>query len=216
MHTLGNIQHNYHNDIASITAEGVYPRLVTNPNEDKSIAINGNHQWLFENWQQVTVNVLSEYQQANFLFNSKEGELFHEINLTGKSHWDCFECMLRIFENTSTESIALSPSLKKQPVSRIGEINRHITQVAKVVNREIIRGKKVICSIPLAGTSVLKDLEFKSLMTQFGTAILKKQHSRLTLNAQAVSYHEIERGHGKFITTLFNAEAQPLLSIQSV
>ncbi len=44
----------------------------------------------------------------------------------------------------------------------------------------------------------------------------KKQHSQLTLNPQTVSYHEIIQRPNKFITTLFNAEAEPLLRIRSV
>ncbi len=216
MHTLGSIRHQYHNTPASVSSEGEYPRLIATSNEKKSTAINGNHQWIFENWKQVTVRVAAQYQRADFLFTSNDGELFHEINLTAKSQWDCFECMLKIFVNASIESTPqiLTPQLEM--ASKLNRINDNITQVAKAVNREIIRGKKVICSIPLAGTSMLKNLEFKSLMTQFGTAALKKQHSQLTLNPRTVSYHEIIQRRNKFITTLFNAEAKPLLRIQSV
>jgi len=46
MHTLGTIRHQYHNALASVTSEGEYPRLIATPNEDKSTAINGNHQWI--------------------------------------------------------------------------------------------------------------------------------------------------------------------------
>lgn len=216
MHTLGTIRHQYHNTLASVSSEGEYPRLIATPKEDKSTAINGNHQWTFENWKQVTVRVAAEYQRADFLFTSNDEELFHEINLTAKSQWNCFECMLKIFKNASVESSPQSLTPQSEAASTFNKINHNITQVAKAVNREIIRGKKVICSIPLAGTSMLKDLEFKSLMTQFGTAALKKQHSQLTLNPQTVSHHEIIQRPNKFITTLFNAEAKPLLRIRSV
>ena len=217
MHTLGNIKHRYSNAIASVSAEGEYPRLITTPNEDKSIAINGYHQWRFENWKQVTIHVASEYKRADFLFTSNNGEVFHEVNLTAKSQWDCFECLLKLFENTDlTESPAPEITPKLEPSSTISKINHNIAQVAKSVNREIIRGRKVICSIPLAGTSILKELEFKSLMTQFGTVALKKHHGKLALNPKAVSYHEIIQRPNTFITTLFNKEAKPLLRIQSV
>ncbi|MGJ8657065.1 MAG: hypothetical protein ACSHX6_11500 [Akkermansiaceae bacterium] len=218
MHTLGTIQHRYHNAIASVSSQGEYPRLLTTPREDRSIAINGNHQWLFENWKQVTVQVAAEYHQANFRFTSESGELFHEISLTAKSQWDCFECMLKLFENESGTIETPPQHLTSQQDSpnALNKINNNITQVAKAVNREIIRGKKVICSLPLAGTSILKDLEFKSLMTQFGTAALKKQQSKLTLNPLAVSHHKIIQSPSKFFTTLFDVNNNPLLSIKSV
>ncbi len=216
MHTIGNIQHTYHNDIASINSEGIYPMLLPNAVEGKSIAIDGNHQWLFENWQHVTVNVVPDYKQAHFQFTANDGEVFHQIRLTGKSQWDCFECLMKIFiknRGVSTSKIPI-PLVKSR--SALNKVNRNITQVAKAVNREIIRGKKVICSLPLAGTSILKDLEFKSLMTQFGTAMLKKQDSRLILNPDAVHHHEIFQNRNEFVTTLFNANSQPLLSIRSI
>jgi hypothetical protein len=216
MHTLGTIRHRYHNDVASISSEGEYPRLVTTPHEEKSIAINGNHQWIFDNWKQVTVRVAAKYQRADFVFTAENGEVFHEISLTAKSQWDCFECLLKIFENTSSNTPNLALNTQLETVSTFNKINSNITQVAKAVNREIIRGKKVICSIPLAGTSLLKDLEFKSLMTQFGTAALKKQHSQLTLNSKNICFHEIIQRPNQFTTTLFNADAEPLLRIQAV
>jgi len=214
MHTLGTIRQKYHNNIVSVTSEGEYPRLITTPNEDKSIAINGNHQWSFENWHKVTVRVAAEYQQADFLFATDKGEIFHEISLTAKSQWGCFECMLKIFENESSEF--QQEEISQESISTFTKINNSINLVAKAVNREIIRGKKVICSIPLAGSSILKDMEFKSLMTQFGTAALKTNHAQLTLNAQAVAHHEIDQESNKFLTTLFNADSIPLLKIQSV
>jgi hypothetical protein len=216
MHTLGSIQHNYYNDIASISAEGVYPMLIPSPKEDKSIAINGSQQWRFENWQNVTVRIVPEYKQAQFHFTSNEGEIFHEINLTGKSQWGCFECLMKIFID-STEEIPASRTIPELPVrSALSKMNNNIIQVAKAVNREIIRGKKVICSIPLAGSSILKDLEFKSLMTQFGTAVFKKQDTRLRLNTDSVHHYQIVQNRNEFLTTLFNAKSKPLLLIRSV
>lgn len=216
MHTLGTIRHKYHNALASISAEGVYPRLLTTPREDQSIAINGNHYYFFENWKQVTVRVVAENSQADFLFTSEAGEIFHEISLTAKSQWDCFECMLKIFEKTSVETLTnTSHHPVIETVSTYTKINSNIAQVAKAVNREIIRGKRVLCSLPLAGTSALKDLEFKSLMTQFGTVALKKQNGKLVINSQVVSHHEIVQRSNKFLTTLFDSNENPLLEIQS-
>ena len=218
MHTLGTIQHRYHNSLASISSLGEYPRSLTTPKEENSIAINGNHEWLFENWKQVSVRVAAKYHQADFLFTSEDGELFHEISLTSQSQWSCFECMLKLFEDemSRSEEVSTTKSSPVAPLTAYNKINSHITQVAKSVNREISRGKKVICSMPLAGKSMLKDLEFKSLMTQFGTAALKRYHSKLTLNPLSVSCHEIIKKHNSMLSTLLDSKGNPLLQIRSV
>lgn len=215
MHTLGTIQHRYHNGIASISAEGEYPRLLTTSRENKSIAINGHQEWQFDNWKQVSVRIAAEYHQAHFRFTSEQGEVFHEISLTAQSQWECFECLIKLFSESSVETLpTMSHAPQKAPT--FSKVNTNITEVAKAVNREIIRGRKVICSIPLAGSSRLTDLEFKSLMTQFGTAALKKQYGKLSINPQAVSHYETIQRPNKFITTLYNSEELPLLQVKSV
>ena len=216
MHTLGNVVQHFQNSIASISTECDYPRLIASALENSSSTLDGSQIWKLETWQKGIVKVNAKLQQAQFSFTSETGETFHTITLTPKSHWECFECIVRLFESSCIKHTFDTQLATTQPAKNY-TVNKHIAKVAKSVNREIIQGKKILCTLPLAGgSSSIFNLEAKSLMTQFGRITLKKNNAHLQLDPTKVAGIEITKNVNKFSTIIFNIKSEPMLHLQAV
>jgi|TARA_B110000914_G_C15393310_1_gene413573 hypothetical protein len=214
MHTIGNVVQHFQNSLASITSEGDYPRLITSAAEDCTSTLDGSQLWQLDTWQQGIVKVNAKLHQAQFSFSSASGEIFHTITLTPRSQWHCFECLLKLFESSRIEhAIENEPAQSAENYA----VNQDIAHVAKAVNREIIQGKKIICSARLAdGSSSIANLETKSLMTQFGRIALKNGNAQLQIAPTKVADIEIKKRSNKFITSLYDSKFQPMLQLEAM
>ncbi len=215
LHTIGNVVQHFQNSLATISTEGDYPRLIPTATEDRASTLDGSQPWRLETWQKGVVKVNAELRQAQFSFTSTSGEVFHTITLTPKSHWDCFECILKLFESSRIKHTIDNESSLHSAKNFI--INQQIAEVAKAVNREIIQGKKIICTLPLTGgSSSICNLEAKSLMTQFGRIALKEGNAHLQLDSTKVADVEIEKCSNKFSAKLFNIKSKPMVYLEAV
>ena len=219
VHTVGYTEQIYTNSLATIVEKGFYPRLISNSKENSSFSLDRQYLWITAKWGKGWAVVNENMKQATLYFLGNDGEAFHQVILTPISHWDCFKCILQTF----TEEAQLEPSL---PILREkiinNTVNPRVEEVAKKMNREIIRGAKLKCILNTSGGVVKRCHEVGSLMTKFGTMTLRSSKGRLNLNSAAICDLrsvicdiDIEEKSSKFKGTFYDAQGRAQFFIEA-
>ena len=217
VHTVGQTKQLYANSLATLVEQCEYPRLIATADERRSFSLDNKHQWITANWSKGWAVVNDSVKQATLYFAGDDGNTFHQVTLTPSSHWDCFECVLQMFSADIKQDQQLMNFQQMIQQNAINHtLNANVSELARKVNREIIRGVKLKCTLLTAGGVIKCYHERGSLMTKFGAMALSSAKSKISLNSAAIKHIDFSRKNDLFKGTFFDTSGSPQLIIEAV
>jgi len=213
IHTLGVTRHVYLNQVANFTEKRIYPRQFPSYREDSSQSLDGTHLWKMNNWDQGWIVINRAKQKAAFLFSSKAGNVFHRIEVDAESHWDCLECLLKVFILKELPSAKDVPLFKKltnthSPTSDFRAISQLICQA--VENKQRMK-----YTMPTGGGLITRTQCSSHFSKQHESISIESDNGKLIIDPSQVKHVNLTRNNRGFMGTLYNTQGTPQFILES-
>ena len=211
-HTLGNSQLIYRNDSVGITESKTYSRHISDINEHSSNSLLGDTLWKVDNWSEGWAVVNESKKIASLNFRSRNGDLFHRIQLNESSQWDCFECLLKLFAKPCNVFDFFSRSFAS-PRSQ-GSKNS-CSQLIKTLTDTIEKEKTIRCTLPTSGGIITRNYLIKKILIDSNIITLTNHESKILIDTNQVDHVGLTRSKHSLLGTLHGSSGTPKLMIEA-
>lgn len=211
-HLLGATQLTYRNESVGIIENRTYPIHVANLQEKVSNSLLGEHMWQVNHWAQGWGLVNENAQTASLHFRSNKGDLFHSIRLNKFSEWECFECLLKLFTDTSEEA---KNKINNHHQTLEKKQKTHSLQLADVLEKSIVQKQSIKFTLFTSGGIVSRKYSFKELVSNDHLIKMSAPNTQMLIDMNTVDHVIVNRSKKTTQGTIYSAAGMPKLIFEA-